>query len=72
MVKIDTLSRGDPLNVALTLGEGGGVHPPKILFVILRANGKSGGKILLAVFLTFYWLLNSEKIISISKAVPEL
>ena len=58
------------LNGVLTLG--GGVHPPKILFVILRANGKSGGKILLAVFLTFYWLLNSEKIISISKAVPEL
>ena len=44
----------------------------KIFNLILRANGESGGKILQAVFSTFCWLSNSEKISSISKAVPEL
>ena len=39
---------------------------------ILRANGDSRGKIVLAVLLTFQWLLNSEKTRFVSKAVPEI
>ena len=40
--------------------------------VKLRANGESGGKILAAVFLTFHWLLNSEKTRFVAKAVLEI
>ena len=41
-------------------------------FVKLPVNGESGGKILPAVFLTFQWLLNSEKTRFVAKAVLEI
>ena len=46
--------------------------PPSENNAILRANGESRGKIVLAVLLTFQWLLNSEKTRFVSKAVPEI
>ena len=51
---------------------GGEVPPPSENNAILRANGESRGKIVLAVLLTFQWLLNSEKTRFVSKAVPEI
>ena len=51
---------------------GGVVLPPYGNFVKLPANGESGGKILPAVFLTFQWLLNSEKTRFVAKAVLEI
>ena len=59
------------LNGGQVLG-GGVVHPPSGNIVFLPANGESKVKILLQVLLTIGWDFICEKIIFVTKAVPEI